>query len=902
MPLDQTGTGRSLSRSAARPRRAGPPDDLLAHLRCDPDDRARSRGLAGAPDPPRRVRDGRRARRRAGRPRPATWPGSRSARSPAARLAALAAVGPGHRRGRPPRRAPLAGSGAAELGASPGRPARAAGRRRGRGAARRARRGRRRSRASSHPTSATPSRRIEGASVPAWRGPGRRPHPDRQPVPRARRARPLPVLRLAAGRRVSGARRRSTRCSAPSAGPRWGSRRCAAAIPPERGALPLPRLRLAAPRAPLPELALLRTRTAPRLPARRSWTRCSTFWLRARRTRRGAASSVVRGPERVVPSAPRRPRTRAGAVPARSQRSGPRCARDPCANPVVARRARRTATRVSANSLEGWIGCSYRWFVDHELRPVRLEPEADPLWLGSIVHEALERLYREAPGRGRDPAPRRRRALEGSASASCSTELSAESAPARRAPRRRSPACGCRSRPSSTRRRRQRDGPAPAAGPARVELRPRRATSSIPSSWASSACTASSTASTSRPTGRAPWSATTRRPRRCSGAGAFEKNGLLQLPLYMRAVSGHPEARPDRRPLPPARPPTATASRAASRAARTSGWRASALSRRTKDVLRRRGIRRAARRGGGAGGGGSPADAGGDIKRDPLGRQLPEVLRATSRSAGSSGRSASTPRRARRRSERGRDDHSGGRRRLGSHARAARRRSRRAIATSSARPAPAAARRGSSSTATAKRSPTTASRSSAILAFTFTERAARRAPRAGPRGAHAPLARRRRRRARARELATLARATERSWVMTIHAFCRRLLAAHPLAAGLDPRFRVLDEAEAGRLRERAIADALASVTDGADRGRRPRARRLPAVATRRHGGRPPRAPAKPGHGLPAPARACPTRSAPRKPDDEETAALSPAEARGRARRAGCPRGARRGVRQPLLAR
>ena len=39
--------------------------------------------------------------------------------------------------------------------------------------------------------------------------------------------------------------------------------------------------------------------------------------------------------------------------------------------------------------------------------------------------------------------------------------------------------------------------------------------------------------------------------------------------------------------------------------------------------------------------------------------------------------------------------------------------------------------------------------------------------------------------------------------MTIHAFCRRLLAAHPLAAGLDPGFRVLDAAEAGRLADRA---------------------------------------------------------------------------------------------------
>ena len=44
--------------------------------------------------------------------------------------------------------------------------------------------------------------------------------------------------------------------------------------------------------------------------------------------------------------------------------------------------------------------------------------------------------------------------------------------------------------------------------------------------------------------------------------------------------------------------------------------------------------------------------------------------------------------------------------------------------------------------------------------------------------------------------------------MTIHAFCRRLLATHPLAAGLDPRFRVLDAAEAARLRDRAVNEAL----------------------------------------------------------------------------------------------
>ncbi|MDX6638437.1 MAG: hypothetical protein QOJ01_1948 [Solirubrobacterales bacterium] len=102
-----------------------------------------------------------------------------------------------------------------------------------------------------------------------------------------------------------------------------------------------------------------------------------------------------------------------------------------------------------------------------------------------------------------------------------------------------------------------------------------------------------------------------------------------------------------------------------------------------------------------------------------------------------------------------------------------------------------------------------------VLAFTFTERAAaelrervRRELTARARAAGDPH--------RARVLASLARATERSWVMTIHGFCRRLLAAHPLAAGLDPRFRVLAESEAGRLRERAITDALADVAEAAD--------------------------------------------------------------------------------------
>jgi ATP-dependent helicase/nuclease subunit A len=47
-----------------------------------------------------------------------------------------------------------------------------------------------------------------------------------------------------------------------------------------------------------------------------------------------------------------------------------------------------------------------------------------------------------------------------------------------------------------------------------------------------------------------------------------------------------------------------------------------------------------------------------------------------------------------------------------------------------------------------------------------------------------------------------------AWVSTIHGFCRRLLGMHPLAAGVDPSFRVLDEPQALVVQAEAFATAL----------------------------------------------------------------------------------------------
>jgi ATP-dependent helicase/nuclease subunit A len=54
----------------------------------------------------------------------------------------------------------------------------------------------------------------------------------------------------------------------------------------------------------------------------------------------------------------------------------------------------------------------------------------------------------------------------------------------------------------------------------------------------------------------------------------------------------------------------------------------------------------------------------------------------------------------------------------------------------------------------------------------------------------------------------LARALDGAWISTIHGFCHRLLRSHPFAAGVDPRFRVLDDSQGRVLRSEAFETAL----------------------------------------------------------------------------------------------
>jgi ATP-dependent helicase/nuclease subunit A len=94
-----------------------------------------------------------------------------------------------------------------------------------------------------------------------------------------------------------------------------------------------------------------------------------------------------------------------------------------------------------------------------------------------------------------------------------------------------------------------------------------------------------------------------------------------------------------------------------------------------------------------------------------------------------------------------------------------------------------------------------------LLVITYTERAA------------GELRERIRARLAAAGRPELARELDAAWISTIHGFCHRLLRSHPFAAGIDPRFRVLDDAQARVLQREAFEQALTDFCADGDDGR-----------------------------------------------------------------------------------
>jgi RecB family exonuclease len=89
---------------------------------------------------------------------------------------------------------------------------------------------------------------------------------------------------------------------------------------------------------------------------------------------------------------------RARAVEAASRAPGP--LRNPAAIESLA-----AVPAYGGTTLELFDVCSYRWFAGHELDPQPLDPVPDPLVQGGLMHESLDRLYKERPGGTPLPRP-----------------------------------------------------------------------------------------------------------------------------------------------------------------------------------------------------------------------------------------------------------------------------------------------------------------------------------------------------------------------------------------------------------------------------------------------------------------------------------------------------------------
>ena len=150
----------------------------------------------------------------------------------------------------------------------------------------------------------------------------------------------------------------------------------------------------------------------------------------------------------------------------------------------------------------------------------------------------------------------------------------------------------------------------------------------------------------------------------------------------------------------------------------------------------------------------------------------------------------------------------------------------------------------------------------AILAFTFTDKAAAELRQR----IRAELARRAER--GSERAAALLAGIGGAWVTTIHGFCNRLLAAHPVAAGIDPGFRVLDAPEAAGPRARPSTSRWPSSSPSGRRGRargdRRRLRRRRAAGGDRRASTPScAAAASPSRGCPSRRQPTPRRRSPR---------------------------------------